>query len=152
MFEPKPLDVEQLKVGDIVAVKKPVYYGWGNYLCDDFKILEISKISPKKTKVCFLNTTETLNPQRETFYEISSELRSYVNTVKMRMYVAESMYKYGKEFRGRNGEYYIRQIGNYVNSLSEKSLEEHIEVFAAPYKIMHKYGLFVDGEGGAANE
>ena len=151
MFEPKPLDVEQLKAGDMVAIKIPVHYGWGNYLCDDFKILEISKISPKKTKVSFVNSVETLNPQRETFYEVSTELLSYAKTVKKRIYIAEAMYKYGKEFKGRNYEYYIRQIGHYVNSLSEKAIEKHEEIFTAPYKIMYKYGLFVDGEGGEPN-
>ena len=62
-FKPQKINVDDLKVGDIVAREIELNYGWFTWICDAFEELQVMRISPKKTKILFEKTGLEINPK-----------------------------------------------------------------------------------------
>jgi len=131
MFTPKALDATGLKVGDTVAAKCNMTYGWGSFLCESYQVLTISKITPKRTKVSFEGSCLERNPMREPFYEVTNDLLEYVDITKKYKRLADYMYALAK---GSNSDKY--NIRSFVVSLPTDQLDSYIADFRKPYTIM----------------
>lgn len=131
MFTPKKLNIDNLKVGDIVAVKYSVTYGWYSFLCESYQVLTISKITPKQTKVSFEGTHLEVNPMRESLYEVTDDLLEYVTLTKKYGKLAEYMYAFAE---GLNIN--ICKIRPFIVSLPVEQLDDYISNFEKSYTIM----------------
>ena len=131
MFTPKALDVADLKVGDTVAVKCNITYGWGSFLCESYQVLTILKITPKRTKVSFEDSYLERNPMREPFHEVTNDLLEYIDITKKYKRLADYMYALT---RGSDSDKY--NIRSFILSLPVDRLDSYIADFRKPYTIM----------------
>lgn len=131
MFTPKALDVADLKVGDTVAVRCDITYGWSSLLCSSYQVLTISKITPKRAKVSFEGSYLERNPMRESFYEVTNDLLEYIDITKKYKRLADYMYALAK---GSDSDKY--NIRSFIINLPAEQLDSYIADFRKPYTIM----------------
>ena len=141
MNEPKILNVDDLKVGDFVASKESLYYGWNTWFCDTYKILKITRITPKRTKICFAKTALEINPKITPLYEVTEEIREYIKLTSEQKELADFMYRYAREID--NSARHITGIRGFVKSLSDEERTRYIADFRKPYSIMERYKGYV---------
>ena len=136
-FKPQKINVDDLKVGDIVARKIELNYGWCTWICDAFEELQVMRISPKKTKILFEKTGLEINPKITALYAVTEEMRVYNKIAKEQQELANLMYQYSRNIR--NSEKAIMGIRDYVKGLSDEERTKYLSDFRKPYLIMAQY-------------
>ena len=136
-FKPQKINVDDLKVGDIVARKIELNYGWYTWICDAFEELQVMRISPKKTKILFEKTGLEINPKITELFAVTEEMREYNKIAKEQQELANLMYQYSRNIR--NSEKAIMGIRDYVKGLSDEERTKYLSDFRKPYLIMEQY-------------
>ena len=136
-FKPQKINVDDLKVGDIVARRIELNYGWLTWICDAFEELEVMRISPKKTKILFEKTGLEINPKITELFAVTEEMREYNKIAKEQQELANLMYQYSRNIR--NSEKAIMGIRDYVKGLSDEERTKYLSDFRKPYLIMEQY-------------
>ena len=136
-FKPQKINVDDLKVGDIVARKIELNYGWCTWICDAFEELQVMRISPKKTKILFEKTGLEINPKITALFAVTEEMREYNKIAKEQQELANLMYQYSRNIR--NSEKAIMGIRDYVKGLSDEERTKYLSDFRKPYLIMEQY-------------
>ena len=136
-FKPQKINVDDLKVGDIVARKIELNYGWCTWICDAFEELQVMRISPKKTKILFEKTALEINPKITALFAVTEEMREYNKIAKEQQELANLMYQYSRNIR--NSEKAIMGIRDYVKGLSDEERTKYLSDFRKPYLIMEQY-------------
>ena len=136
-FKPQKINVDDLKVGDIVARKIELNYGWCTWICDAFEELQVMRISPKKTKILFEKTGLEINPKITALFAVTEEMREYNKIAKEQQELANLMYRYSRNIR--NSEKAIMGIRDYVKGLSDEERTKYLSDFRKPYLIMEQY-------------
>ena len=135
------LNIDNVNVGDIIALKKTFTFGWGYHLCDSYMLVKISKITPKKTKMYFTNFNGEINPLKSTLYKPTEEMSAEIKAAKDRKFVADKMYRFSDIANSnayRNTMYmgYMKSLKEYVMGLSVEELAEHKAIFEKPFEII----------------
>lgn len=136
-FKPQKINVDDLKVGDIVARKIELNYGWCTWICDAFEELQVMRISPKKTKILFEKAGLEINPKITALFAVTEEMREYNKIAKEQQELANLMYQYSRNIR--NSEKAIMGIRDYVKGLSDEERTKYLSDFRKPYLIMEQY-------------
>ena len=132
------LNLEDLKVGDTVAIQEPTIYGWGGFVGYSYVILTISKITPKKTKMCFKNSWREINQRFHIFYKVTPEIKRESKIAEMKSVIARNISDLIRNYPRRT--YAMnKNLGNYINSLCESNIKMMYEVFMKPNEFMEEY-------------
>ena len=91
----------------------------------------------------FEYTRKEIKPQTTQLYEVTKDIWKNVRITSSKAYIAEQMYKYVRD-TCNNEERYYREIKDYVNSLSEEEINDHVLIFRKPYETMKKYTEFLN--------
>lgn len=131
---------DEIKVGDFVAMQEDVTYGWGSYLCSNFRIMQIARITPKRTKAYSENGTE-INLKYTHLYKITSEMMLLVQKNKLKKKLANCLYNQinATNYMTSQKEKLMRYIRDYINALTDEKLNSELAKFEAVEEVVKSF-------------
>lgn len=136
------IPVEKLEVGMTVAVLTPKSTPWNVCVGDTFRISQINRITPKKTKVV-LSEIGDVKSQLCEFFVVTNELRSYITEFNNR-YTLLCYIRKVQESENSNKSYDIRRrcdrlIVSQVLALSKAEAEKQLAFFRGVFNMARAY-------------
>lgn len=133
----KLININDIKVGDKVA--KLEVFNFCGYCLRYFEVLEVSRITPKRTKIYYKEKScaDELRPY-DKFYLVTDELKNFSEENKLRYFLFKRMEKYvsyvidRKKLGYTDNDILLKNIKDYVLNSPIEKIKEDMECF---YKI-----------------